>query len=324
MLTAAEGVHSALDPFILTAAVLAAGGTVITSLAAFLQSRRNGRSVDHLAQQIDAKGRVERDGVLLCDYVDQDALSTVADQFGVTRVPDEVERTRGRRTSRRAGVGAVGVSAGMGDESSSEQRELYRHPTDFNILTCDVLAKLDALRQLFRDLLRVPPIGPARLKEIAAEHPDVTNVDELLSQAHGSTKLQDFELAVKMGVFLLVESEWLVLAQESGTPSLLAATRLGTVEEHVEFPPGVRLVVPVDAGFSPEIEYALVTAHGRQRLRAGQHVLGSVFGRPGSFDPDSGTLTITPIVIFSRVGGAAGLTFAPTLGAPPVRELETV
>lgn len=295
---------SVLDPFILGAAVLAAAGTTASSLATFLQARRNGRSVAHLTDKFDARQRVEREGVLLCDYVDKDALLSLAEQYAVKRAPDETEETRGEQAIRRAGVQVLGADAGLAAETSHGERELYRHPTDFNVLTGNVLVKLEGPNRIQKYLLRVPPIGPAQLKRIAAQNPDVTNVDELLSEAHRDAKVHDFEAAFSMGLFLLVENDWSVLSAPSSLPGSLCATRLGTVGDSVELPPGVRVIVPIEAGFVPEVEYALVTAQGRQRFRPDERVRATVLGRTGSFDPDSGTLSISPIVIFSRVGGS--------------------
>jgi hypothetical protein len=293
--------------WILTIVVLAMIGT-----AAYLVTWRQLRLTQVRFREISFQLRTaerSRTGAVVCDYVDGGTLRTLATQWGVKPRPEEIESVAGRKEGITAKLGVAGTEFGASVEGEEAMKTLYRLPFDPNSLVDELLGVLETRGALRTDLASRPVVGLEELREVAERGAQVgeggqrlVQVERLLEDLLAAAKRKQFE-SVRNDEFLLIETDWNVTSDQGGARRLELA-RLGTGDAAIEMPRGVSLLVPTLIGGEKGTENVNVTAQGWQRIAPGDRITASVLGFSGPFNSTESRLTVIPIAIFRRVGGA--------------------
>ena len=241
-------------------------------------------------------------GVILCDYVDEQRLASIARQKGIE--PEPNRRERGSTTSRGGEIGAQtkGISGKIKRDRASEEREYFDVEKDPNTALVAVLGYLENEGALSRNVGHVPPFGldDETLELVRAAQSEVST-DDLRDSVIVMQKLAEWGDLVegRSDPFVLVESEWSVTERE-GTgrrlellklrpPYLAYDGEMSANEEGSPVPKGLRLVVDLPVGAT--VGDRLADAPGT--VKAG--VLATV----AHFDASTG-LRLRPIAVFSR------------------------
>lgn len=159
-------------------------------LSSLLRDARKTRAtVEQLSSTVQGAERA-RHGVIVCDYVDTGTLVTLATQYGVEPIPDEVEKSTGKKEGSKAEAGVTGLKGELSTEASEAIRTVYRNYTDPNVLTDEVLRAVEANAFLQKDLADVPPVGLKELRVVAEKNPTLDTVDALWRDMIGQAKAE--------------------------------------------------------------------------------------------------------------------------------------
>lgn len=312
----------ALDPIGIgatwTGVVIGAVGLVVVSFVYFAiwdwRDTRRSNEEDTTERDYYGNAAAAR-GTLLCDWVDDELLRTVARQQGVPLEPTRIERGEGSVSSFGGQASPPGgFLARFGKERRSDHRAYYDVSQDSNALLRDVLKALIEKGSLTVELDALYAAGIPfgfddryldefiRTAKGAPELDEARNALRALADSHAreglSARWRSFAEDLR---FTLVDSAWEV----SGTGDALSlrlakvrrfdtsATPAGGRYDTVETPPGLNMTLALDRSF--------LTTQGRARLIPGSQVKAAAFATIGAFDEAANELRLSPVAVFARI-----------------------
>jgi hypothetical protein len=270
-------------------------------------------------------------GVLICDYVDVETLTTTATQSGVEPEPQETERGTTTTRDRSAGLTKGGLTGRFGRSRSEDERKRFLHGADPNLLLSKTLDTLEQKGELTRYLADTPSVSLGdpnledQLSKIAEEYAEAKEAREALTNVRArlisSEKRNEFEEVVKGRQFVLVESRWNVARSDGRIQLSLAQLNPGSRYsdwareqqrlvmremylddmEGAEPPPKPKPIkMPDEIAVVVAIDAAELTKQGESRFPGDGHVSAGVFGTAAAHV--DGTLTVSPLAVFARQG----------------------
>lgn len=272
----------------------AISGLVSVATGAYVSSRVTLQRVRALQGRFIQEITRVRVGAILCDYANLHDLNSLATQYNVPPLPEELERKYTRKATRQAEYSAGGGKLGVSGESGEEATLLYRPQLDLNILTEKVIDVMGAKEKVKTNLTALPAITFAEIEKVAGSNGELTVQmlrDELIG-AHMKTRLLD---AFKEKQYVLIDANWLVTSRDGC--AILKLTQ--TADADAEFHPAISLEVEVPIQATSEFEVALPRC---RRFKKGREVTASVFGTCTSHSPEKLEFSVTPVVVFERLG----------------------
>ena len=253
-------------------------------------------------------------GVVIIDWADPQVLATIAKQLQVQPEPVRLERGEAESTSTGVDSGTSWLRGKLVRDRRHDQRAFYELTSDPNHLLQQVLQKLADDGALTDDLDVAAAQGGVlhgelldNIIQVAQNKPELDAAREavLAVQASALSEAQRYRWRewAKQNRFALVENAWRVeLVVDATTEPAersfeLHLTRLHEASSYqgngLHLPDGLALVAQLGAGET--------TASGKARLQDGSLVRAGVLCTGASYDDDSSTLRVTPVVVFSRV-----------------------
>jgi hypothetical protein len=297
---------------------LVVASAVLLIVGAIVRWRGNAddsRFEDDYLDRYEAIGLVA-EGVVICHWVDEHLLQSVARQKKIGAEPVRVEQGESAASGGSVEAGGKGLSGRVSGDRKQDRRRSFEVPADPNALLSDVLRLLAEGGNLLRDLDMHPRADlfdgevVDRVLEVAGDNPEAQSARDAVRALQQSVlrerKQKEFEDLGGEARFALIDSEWRV-SHENGEV-WLELTKLRPItyygdrvpsEDLVEMPMGLSLVVNA----APD----KLTGQGKDSLGPQKKVRLSVLGMTASFSPQASDgehpsrLFITPIAIFSRV-----------------------
>jgi hypothetical protein len=247
-------------------------------------------------------------GILICDWVDVDVLTSVAKQKKVDPDPDRLERGSQVTTSGHAEAGRGPLRGKLSRERKRDERSYYDQARDPNGLLIRVLASLTDWSSIDGssidddlDVVWGPTLlGDEALDEVVRAVRDKEELESardavraLQSAAVGQRVGEAWKMRAEKPRLVLVESEWTV--RRTTVPSESAEQRqesyhlqLAHLRQRVDsYPPDAfeygegayqQIAMPADLGMTVRLPFAHLTDPGRGRLRDMDAITAGVFG----------------------------------------------
>lgn len=272
---------------------------------------RHDPSIDEWRDEMTHPDGGAEGGTLLCDYVDENSLASIANQKGIE--PEPNRRERGRSTTRAGDLGGGGrsIRARFRRERREDEREVFNVEKDPNAVLRAVLERLERDGDLDRSVGHAPPLGlDDRTLERVREVQEDVSIGDLRERLIVAEKLREFDAIVERAPFVLIESEWRLRAMDSGVTMTLAMLRPGYLayeryghgpdsdetSKAIDVPNGLRVSAGVPSG---NLLDAVKT-----RMVDGAVLHAGVLATVASYR--DGNLELAPIAVFGRYGAVDG------------------
>jgi hypothetical protein len=305
------GLSETLSVILIFAAGLAAAPLLFFAwffLSEWWTSRTIRRRSDWRDEMSHPEGLAES-GLLLCDYVDERTLASIAKQKGIE--PEPNRRERGTATSRGGDIGAGfhGARAGLFRKRDREEREYFDVEKDPNAVLGAVLRRLERDGELDRTVGNTPflPLDQRTLELVRDAQEGQPVGDDVVARLVRAEKRQEFDGIVERSPVALIESEWRVdvtgavvsMSLRLLRPGYLAYDRYGPGRDAVEN----TQPTPVPDGLSISASFPTegLTDPVKTRLTDGAVVNAGMLATVSAYRGD-GRLELAPIAVFGRHG----------------------
>ena len=276
-------------------------------LAEWRDSRRMRRDEGDWRDEMTHRDGRAVGGLVLCDYVDEQKLASIAKQKGME--PEPSRRERGMSTTRGGDVAASarGLRARIGRERRRDEREWFDVEKDPNDVLRAALERLERDGDVDRSVGHTPRLGlDNRTIERLRESTQDESVDDLRERLIVAEKTRELEGIVERSPLVLIESDWRVevtgAAVSMGLKTLRPAYLAHDGYGHGPDPDVAMTAVPLPPGLSISATFPAdgLTEKVTTRLRDGATVRAGVLATVGTYR--DGRLDLAPIAVFGRHG----------------------
>lgn len=279
-------------------------GLLLSEVWSDWRSRRRAERTADLDAAV-SDGPVSAGRLVLCDYIDEKKLASIAKQQGIDPEPTRLERGSSTTRAADAGAGGHGARLGMRRERQRDEREWFDIERDPNAVLRAVLGRLEGASQVDRSVGTMPILGLdddtlGRLRDAKQGE----SVDDLRERMIVAEKCREFEGILERSPFVLIDGNWRVGA-DAGVISMTLGSLQPTYTSH-EYGRGPDGTAPIAMPGALSITAAFpendLIDKAKARLTNGATVRAGVLATVAIYR--DGQLKLAAIAVFGSHGSA--------------------